>query len=604
MVAPGEVRVRSLKGDDDGDDTLMQARSFEAEEEMFLEGVGYIKPPYDPLKLCDLFEDSSALSQNVDAYETNIDGFGYVLEPVVNFDQAEGREAVRRDLAREGEKGISDEELDRAITRMVGEAEAERVGLKNFLDYISISISFVTLRKRTRKDLEVTGNAYWEILRNEDGEISKVLYVPSYMVRLMALHSKVVEVKERQRVGLFGWEDLAIARRFRTYVQKLEGTGKAAYFKEFGDPRTVCAATGVAYNSVEEMRLPENKGEDAVVASEMIHFKIHSPSSPYGVPRWIGALASVLGSISMEAVNLAYFDNKGVPPLAILVSNGILTEATIKRLEDVLEKEIKGKKNFHKVLVLEATNEPGDNTAPRIEMKPLMSAILSDAIYQKYDERNIDKIGSKFRVPRLLRGDVRDFNKSTSWASIRFAEEQVFSGERQEFDFTFNRSILTDMGIVYWRLVSQGPTIRDPEIIIELLSILAKASALTPNEVRAMAAKALNVQLARIDEDWANRPPSFTLAGRGYLPGEEAAPVSAEKAGELMGRLEIIQKEVGRLVGKVEAGIEDEEVARFKEFVARYTDDEDMLEDVPTQSQRADADAGRGDDPASGEAIE
>jgi hypothetical protein len=40
-------------------------------------------------------------------------------------------------------------------------------------------------------------------------------------------------------------------------------------------------------------------------ALELIHFAVHSPRSPYGVPRWVGTLLAVLGSRQMEEVNCA-----------------------------------------------------------------------------------------------------------------------------------------------------------------------------------------------------------------------------------------------------------------------------------------------------------
>lgn len=43
-------------------------------------------PPYDPEALCLLMEHSNSLRQNVDAYATNIDGFGHRFEPAIDFD--------------------------------------------------------------------------------------------------------------------------------------------------------------------------------------------------------------------------------------------------------------------------------------------------------------------------------------------------------------------------------------------------------------------------------------------------------------------------------------------------------------------------------------
>ena len=55
---------------------------------------GALEPPYDPEALCLLMEHSNSLRQNVDAYATNIDGFGHRLEPAIDFDAEDADEQV------------------------------------------------------------------------------------------------------------------------------------------------------------------------------------------------------------------------------------------------------------------------------------------------------------------------------------------------------------------------------------------------------------------------------------------------------------------------------------------------------------------------------
>ena len=57
---------------------------------------------------------------------------------------------------------------------------------------------------------------------------------------------------------------------------------------------------------------------------------------------------SVLGSRQAEEVNFLYFENKSVPPLALLVSGGRLSAQSIPRIESFIENHIRGKRNFHK----------------------------------------------------------------------------------------------------------------------------------------------------------------------------------------------------------------------------------------------------------------
>jgi capsid portal protein len=285
----------------------------------------------------------------------------------------------------------------------------------------------------------------------------------------------------------------------------------------------------MVFKDVDTMREAEPA---AVQATELLHFKIHSPRSPYGVPRWIGNLLAVIGSRQSEEVNFNYFENKSVPPLVILVSGGRMTKDSVTRVTEYVETYIKGKRNFHRILVLEA--DAGDGKASetntskmKIDIKPLTSAQQQDALFQNYDERNIDKVGQSFRLPRMLRGDIRDFNRATSDAALVFAEVQVFEPERQEFDFVLNRKILSAMGIRFWKLVSMAPVIRDPVSMSEIIKNLSNANVLTPEESRELAGDVFNKTFTKLNAAWTKQPGALTIAG---IP-VEGAP-NAEQPGD------------------------------------------------------------------------
>jgi capsid portal protein len=172
------------------------------------------------------------------------------------------------------------------------------------------------------------------------------------------------------------------------------------------------------------------------------------------------------------------------------------------------------KANFHKILILEADGAgTGDGGRARIELRPLTDAQQQDALFQIYDERNIDKVGSAFRLPRLLRGESKDFNRSTAESALRFAEDQVFQPERDEFDFLVNRKLLSDMGIRFWRFRSQTPVTRDPERMTEAVKRLVRVGVLTPEEGRVLAGDIFNREFRKIGDSWVKRPITLTLAG-------------------------------------------------------------------------------------------
>lgn len=502
--------------------------------------IGTLLPPYDPAALVRLYEHSNALRQNVDAYATNVDAFGHRLEPVIDLDSTDAfdrvKNALEQDKRLQAERGelpgsweVSDEDVEAALDGIETEMRRERARLESFFGSCCLDMSFTTLRRRTRQDIEVTGNGYWEVLRNGGGALAQFTYIPAFTMRLMPQDVEPVVVTQQVRVTDLHFQPVQVPRRFRRFVQLYEG--RYVYFKEFGDPRVISRKSGQVFPSVEALKAADAQDGPA---TEVLHFKVHSARSPYGVPRWIGVLLAVLGSRYAEEVNYLYFENKSVPPLAILVSGGRLSEEAVQRLESLIETEIRGKNNFHKVMVLDAEAAGGGDFAStgrmKIDLKPLTGAQHNDALFQQYDERNVDKVGFAFRLPRLLRGDARDFNRATADATLAFAETQVFGPEREEFDSLLNRAILSEMRARFWRFKSNGPTLSDPMALAPIIASMVSTGVLTPEEGRQLSESVFHREFVRIEEAWTKQPIQLTLAGLqggGGMEGEGEPPEEA-----------------------------------------------------------------------------
>jgi PBSX family phage portal protein len=548
---------------------------------------GAITPPYDPATLCLLFEHSNSLRQNVDAYATNIDAFGYRLEPAVDLEADDASQRVadtillerlsardRGQLAEGTPLEPTPEEIALRTKQLGQLARVEKARLHNFFEFSCFDHSFVDLRRRTRQDLEVTGNAYWEVLRDGAGRVARLVYVPSFSVRLLPLDREPIEIIERRRVSPVTYEGVPARVRVRKLVQIQDHI--RIFFKAFGDPRIVSKLTGAVFPSVEALL---EKHPDDAPATEMIHFNVHSPRSPYGVPRWIGTLLSVLGSRESEEVNYLYFSNKSVPPLALLVSGGRLSEASIPRIERYVEENIKGKKNFHKILILEAEGggahtPANDQARARIELRPLTEAQQQDALFQNYDQRNSDKTGASFRLPRLLRGEGTDFNRSVADAQLRFAEDQVFQPERDQFDFFLNRRLLADMGVRFWRFRSQTPLARDPERMTDMVEKLVRVGVLIPEEGRTLAGDIFNREFRHINKDWTQRPLTLTLAG---IQNQDGPSDASEKRTLLDDARRLVA-----LRGQLQA--EEERLAKERlDLARRYHEGEAERLEVPAE---------------------
>lgn len=176
---------------------------------------GLIEPPFDLFGLSNMVEYSTELGQCVEAMEINVGGFGWRLRELPEVRTPE-------------------------TARLV---DAEFRLFRELIEYSDYSGgSFVNLRRRTRKDLELTGNAYWEVIRDSSGRVSGFNHVPSWMIKMSPLEDSPILVKETRAVGFGedrGIKEVLLSKRFRRFGQVVEnerGT-HVVFFKEFGDPR-------------------------------------------------------------------------------------------------------------------------------------------------------------------------------------------------------------------------------------------------------------------------------------------------------------------------------------------------------------------------------
>jgi len=417
-------------------------------------GVGELAPPFDPLICLRIVEQSSVLPQCIEAMVKNIDGYGYIFQPDEDVPEKE-----------------AEEEYDR---------------LQEFFATCNAEADFVELRKQLRHDIESTGNGYLEIIRNQNGEIIGLEVLPAVEMRLMPRDAEPIEVEIPVRRG----GELVLVRymrRFRRYVQRR--AGQVRYFKQFGDPRQMDADTGEYTDSP---KLP---------ATEVAHFRIYTSRTPYGIPRWIGALAPILGLRASEEVNYGYFNNKAVPPVAILVS-GELSKESVENIRQAVN-ALKGRDSFHGVLVLQAKGATGTDA---IKIEPLMEAQQKDALFQNYEERCADKIRSAFRLPPMYIGHLKDYNRSTAETAKIVAEEQVFGPERQAFDKWVNRFLLPALRAKYHTFVSLGPTVSTSAESAEILAKVAKYG-LTVRECRDLMQQVFNREFEDPEgADWLDMP--------------------------------------------------------------------------------------------------
>lgn len=482
-------------------------------------GVGAIRPPYNIAALLRWTEDSAALRPNIDAYATNIDGFGHRIEPVIDLRSDSAAEEVAEavfahQLLTTGIEPelLEGEALAEEMAQVRRSARIQRARAEAFFNNCAYEpgMSFPKLRRETRRHVEACGNGYWEVLRNRRGEISRFKLMPPQLCHLLPLDDTFTMFEDWERTSPIHTIRTSLPKRARRLLFTDEYTMAETYLKDLGDPRVLSSRSGRYYVTRDELAREE---PGAPPANEYIHFKIDAADTPYGVPRWVGALPDIIGVHKAARVNLLFFDNKSIPPLAILVSGGVLAEGAEKSLERYIEENIKGVENFHKILIIEAESDGKTGSAVRVEIKPLTSEIQKDGLFLDYSQRGVDAAGSQFRLPRLFRGDDRDINRATADATLRLGEDQVFAPERADFDFYINDRILPDIGCSFYVFRSLTPVTRDPERLSKVVREQVVAGTITPRDGRSIIEDAFNRRLPPINKTWMDQPIALTLAG-------------------------------------------------------------------------------------------
>lgn len=400
-----------------------------------------IAPEIAPEVYYGLAEQNNTLNQCISAMEVNIDGTGF--------------EIVRMD----GED-ITDAE-SKPITN-----------LEDFFKEVSPSISFVTMRRELRRQSETAGYGCLEVIRNPKDEIVFLRTLESKTIRLMKLGKSTTTTKTLARGGME--MKVKLQARERRFVQFWQGIApKTVYFKEFGSTRDLDKSTGQW--SKEGERLPADQR-----ATEIIYTTIHkSKSGPYGVPRWLNQLPSVIGSRSAEELNLEYFEAGGIPPLLVFISGGAMAEVARKQLEGLLAGKARDKLKGVVADIQSTSGTIDKGGGVRVDVEAFGSDRQQDSMFENYDFKCEKRVRSSFRLPPLFVGKAEDYSYSSVFASYTLAEAQIFAPERMEFDELMNNTIMKDMTKGIYGIKSKPLKVADAETNLAALALAMNGGAIT-----------------------------------------------------------------------------------------------------------------------------
>lgn len=379
-----------------------------------------LEPTYNLVTLKALTHQNNTLLQAISAMEVNVDGTGYEL--------------VRKD------KEVMSEEDDKKAKK-----------ISEFFDEPWPGMSFTTIRKELRRDLEATGNAYIEVIRNKKGDIVFLRHLDAMLMRFMKLEDAVPTAKKIKRGG--SEINVKVMERQRKYVQKI-GDTKVRFFKDFGVERELNADTGQWAGDTTSATVgnqePAAPISEIDKANEVLHFSaVSDVLTPYGVPRWINNLPSVLGSRKAEEFNLEFFDHGGLPPAMILIQGGQLSNEARTTLTNYLSGKAALKQRGIITEIYAASGDLGSAGNVKVSVERFGDERQKDAMFATYDSNCAEHVRISFRLPPMFLGLSEAYNFATAYTAYMIAEAQVFLPERDEFDEVINLSIMKELSEDY-----------------------------------------------------------------------------------------------------------------------------------------------------------
>lgn len=499
VVTNGPVFVQKVIGNDTW--LVMAQSKVELEDEfggLYYTSNNYsnifLQPPFDPKTLLNFVVTNSVLSQCVEAMEVNIDGTGHefqpknpekksskklkppkpyvpppskevqLIAPDGNTDMDTGTGNPKTEL----EDQEAQDEHDKAkakqifIEKTTAEEEQkeyeEQVVLQASIDKeISKAsaffkepypgVSFITMRRKLRRQIESIGYSFLEILRNMEGKVVGLRNVETHNIRMVKLDAPILVKKtvmrEGQEVELHIWE------RQRRFAQRV-ALKQMVYYREYGTARQVDRFTGqweisaVEAQASAKTSTPQTQYEVPVAnrGTELLMLGVHPDvTTPYFLPRWINELPSVIGGRKAEELNLEFLDAGGMPPAIVFVNGGTIAKDTADQLRMYLSGQ---NKNKNRAVVVEAISSAGNidkTSAVKVTVERFGAASVQDSMFQNYGTECEERVRIGFRIPPLFLGKAADYNFATAQTSYIVAEQQVFKPERMEFDEIINTTI-------------------------------------------------------------------------------------------------------------------------------------------------------------------
>jgi len=398
-----------------------RAAESKAKEDTHLTGYSLFQvkqPPYNMDYLAKLYEINPYNYSAINAKAIAVVGQGYdfVASPTL----AEKMENINSKTA-----------LEKARKRFMKE---KRI-MNEWLDSLNPDCEFTETLNKVYLDFESTGNGYFEIGRDLNGEIGYIGHIPATTMRVRVARDGFVQIIGKE----------------------------AIFFRNYGDTKT-----------------KDQLGNDPQ-PNEIIHIKNYSPTSTwYGVPNVVAAKNAVAGAEFAARYNLDYFENKAVPRYIITIKGGHLSETAERKLLEFLE-GMKGMAGNHRSVYIPIPEDTADSKS-EFKMHEVENGI-QDSSFNNYRKSTRDEVLAVNGVPITKVSVAEGVSLAIARDADKTFSEQIVKPMQSLLAKKINRVIseVTDALVLKFNEIS----LTDADTQSKIDERLLRMQVLVPNEVRA-----------------------------------------------------------------------------------------------------------------------
>jgi len=185
-------------------------------------------------------------------------------------------------------------------------------------------------------------------------------------------------------------------------------------------------------------------GKSENAANKVIYFRrVSSRSDYYGIPQYIAAIGSILGSIKARDFNIDFFSGRTIPDVLLIVSGANVSDNVQNELKAFFNAEVAGKHN--KIAILPIPAALADKVKADLHV---LTPEMKDASFRLYKQDNAIEICIAHQMPPYRIGwpIVGSLGGNTAMEMTKVYKQSVVAPMQDILEYRLNRQLFKQFG--------------------------------------------------------------------------------------------------------------------------------------------------------------